>query len=60
MGNKARRNTDRTWETTVTTEVLRVSGIQTSAIYIGRRQGIVDQWVALRTIFEFCAWDTGF
>ena len=49
-----------TWDTLADGEVLREDGVQTSATYIGRGQGIVEQWVDLHPIFEVCAQEQGF
>ena len=39
MGNRAQRTTYMMWETLAEREVLRVSGMQTAAIYIGCGHG---------------------
>ena len=54
-GKRAQRNADETWVTPAAGEVLETAGTQSAATYIGRRQGMVAQWVALRPIFEVCA-----
>ena len=51
-GKRERKNPDETWVTLVVGEVMGEAGMQLAATYIGRRQGTVDQWVALRRIFE--------
>ena len=50
-GNSLWRNIYGTWATPTTREMLKSSGMYTSFIYIGRRQGAVAQWVVLRLIF---------
>ena len=51
-GKRARRRADRTWFTTAAEEVREAAGTQSVTTYIGRRQGTVVQWVALRPVFE--------
>ena len=46
------RNTDGTWVTPSEGGVKEAAGMKFFAIYIGRRQGMVDQWVALHPIFR--------
>ena len=53
-GKRSRRTTYGTWETPAAVEVLRAAGMHMSVTYIGRRKGAVEQWVALRPIFEVC------
>ena len=55
MGKQARQNPDGMGVTLTAIEVLGEEGMQLAAAYIGRRQGVVSQWVVLRYIFEFCA-----
>ena len=52
VGKRARRSPYGVWETG---EVLRAAGIQTTATYIGRIQGMVARWVNIRPIFKLCA-----
>ena len=54
-GMQARQNAGRTWVTLAVGGVREAAGIKSVAGYIGHRQGTVDQWQALRPIFEFCA-----
>ena len=54
-GNRARKTTNRMWETPADEEVLRTVGMNTAATYIGCRQGKVVQWVSLRPIFKVYA-----
>ena len=60
MGNMTQRNTEGTWVTPASGEVLREYVMQTSATYIRRRQVTVEQWVDLRPIFEVCTQEQGF
>ena len=57
MGKKAQQISDMTWETSRTEVVREAAGTQSAMTYIGRRQAIVEQWVALPPIFEVCAGD---
>ena len=59
-GKRVRRNTDMTRESPVVRELLREAEMQTAATYIGQIKDMVVQWVALRHIFEVCAWDLEF
>ena len=58
MGKRAWRKSDGKWVTTKAEVVWKAAGTQSEMIYIGRRQGMVAQWVALWPIFEVCARDT--
>ena len=49
-----------TWVTPWAEVVRKAVGTQSAMTYIGRRQGTVAQWVALRLIFKVCARDTGY
>ena len=51
-GNWVRRNTGRTWVTPSSRGVGEVAVINSEATYIGRRQGTMAQWVALRPTFK--------
>ena len=53
-GKPVRCSTYSKWVITATGEVQEAAGMYLAAAYIGRRQGGVDQWVALRPIFESC------
>ena len=59
-GKWAKWQTDRTWETLEMEEVLRVAGMKLAAEYIGLRQAMVAQWVALRPLLEVCVMETGY
>ena len=54
MGKQVRRKEDKKWEKPKAEVVREAAGTQSAMIYIGRRQGTVAQWVALRPIFEVC------
>ena len=51
-GKWARQKPDRTFVTPSEGEVLGGVGMKSAATYLGHRQGVVSQWVALRPIFE--------
>ena len=56
-GKRARRIKGGAWETPGSEVVREAAGTQSAMTYIGRRQAIVEQWVALPPIFEVCAGD---
>ena len=51
---EARQREDRMLFTPAAEEVWEVVGTQLERSYIGHRQGMESQWVALRPIFEVC------
>ena len=52
MGKRAQRKADRRWDMT-REEVLKEAVVtQSEMTCIGKRQGTVVQWVALKSIFE--------
>ena len=59
-GNRAQHNMGGTWMKPVEGEVREAEGAQLEATYIGRRKGIVAQWVALRPILKLCTRDKGY
>lgn len=54
-GNRMRRTKNGMWETPAAGGVLRESGMETLATYIGIRQVMVYHWVALLPIFKLFA-----
>ena len=59
-GKRAQRKPCGMWVTLREKVVWEASGTQSKMTYIGRRQGTVIHWVALRPIFEVCAGETGY
>ena len=57
---KALRQTDGTWETTASEDVLRTTGKKSVTEYIGCRQATVANWVALCPLLEVCARETDY
>ena len=53
--DRALRKVEGIWETSRAVLVREAAGTQLVMTYIGRQQGMVSQWVALRPIFEVCA-----
>ena len=51
----SRQLIDGTWEMPGMEGVREAVVMQSVRTYIGRRQATVDQWVALRPLFEVCA-----
>ena len=60
MRKQSRQNPYGTWVISALGEMMGEEGVQLAAMYIGRRQGEVSQWVALRSIFEVCAREQGY
>ena len=59
-GKQVRQIVDKTWETTVEEVAREAAGMQSVMNYIVRPQATVEQWVALRPIFEVCEGDKGY
>ena len=59
-GNQAQKKAYRTWVTPKAEVLLEAAGTHSEMPYIGRRQGTVAQWVALRPISEVSARETGY
>ena len=52
---RVQRTKNGMWAIPAAGKVLWETMMQIADKYIGRRQGAVSQWVALRSIFEFCS-----
>ena len=59
-GKRAKQLGDETWETPGEEGIREAVGTQPDRIYIEQRQATVVQWVALRTLFEVFARETGY
>ena len=59
-GKRACYQADGNWETTVTEEVIWAIVMQLEAKYIGNRQEMVAQWVALCPFMEVYAREIGY
>ena len=59
-GKRAKQLGDGTWEMPGAEGIREAAGTQSDRIYIEQWQTTVAQWVALRTLFEVCARDTGY
>ena len=54
MGNWELQNTDGAWVTPSSGELREAAGMKSTAIYIGYRQGMLAQWVALHPLLKVC------
>ena len=52
-GKKERRKNDGSWKKAASDSVLQGAGTQPLQTYIGRRQAIVEEWVALWPILRY-------
>ena len=52
MGKWLEQITGGAWVTLAVEDVRESAGVQSTATYIGSRQGMVDQWEELRLIFK--------
>ena len=59
MGKRRKQLGDGKWETPGAEGIREAAGTQSTRIYIEQRHATVAQWVALRTLFEVCASETG-
>ena len=59
-GKKSRRENDGSWRRSASDSVIQEAGTQLLQTYIGWMQEAVEEWIALRTILEVCAKETGY